>query len=47
MSRKKKRLPKGIRKHIRLQKARLRREFLDVSERKKQIAELYSKVRKK
>jgi len=47
MSIKTKRLSKGARKYIRLQKARLKREFLDKDEREKQITELYSKFEKK
>lgn len=39
-----KRLSKGIRKHIRQEKARLRREGLDPVEEKRLIAELYRKV---
>lgn len=39
-----KRLPKGLRKHIRQQKARLKREILDIEEQKRQIKELYKKV---
>lgn len=44
-----KKLPKGIRKHIREEKARIRREVLDAKEREKSIAELKSKftLRKK
>ena len=34
-------LPKSVRKHIRLEKARMRREGLDVKEKEKQISELY------
>jgi len=40
----KKRLSKSIRKHIRLEKARLQREFPDFEERKKEIKKLYEKV---
>lgn len=40
----KKRLSKGVRKYIRLEKARLRREISDSEEKKKQIKELYKKV---
>jgi len=36
-----KKLPKSIRKHIRKEKARLRREVLDVQEQERQIAQLY------
>lgn len=42
-----KRLPKSIRKHIRQEKARLRREFLDVTEQDKRIKEVYEKLVKK
>lgn len=38
-----KRLSKGIRKYIRTQKARIRREVLDVEEQQKLIKELYKK----
>ncbi|MCH7759230.1 hypothetical protein IID20_02655 [Patescibacteria group bacterium] len=41
---KEKRLSKGIRKHIRQEKARIRREGLDSDEQKRLIAELYRKV---
>lgn len=34
-------LPQGIRKHIRREKARIRREVLDFKEQENQIAELY------
>jgi len=40
----KKRLPKGLRKYIRLEKARLKREISDFEERKKQVKELYKKT---
>lgn len=40
-------LPKSVRKHIRLEKARMRREGLDVKEKEKQISELYQKFSKK
>jgi len=40
---KQKRLPKSIRKFIRLEKARIRREILDFKEQEKQIQELYQK----
>ncbi len=39
----KKRLSKGIRKYIRKEKARIRREVLDIKEQRKQIEELYRK----
>jgi len=42
---KKKRLPKSIRKYIRFQKARIRREFLDAKEQEKKIEEIYQKFR--
>ena len=35
--------PKSIRKYIRLEKARIRRQFKDVKEQEKAIDELYSK----
>ena len=38
-----KRLPKSIRKFIRLQKARIRREVFDVEEQERLIQELYKK----
>jgi len=47
MSRKRKRLPKGIRKYIRCQKACLRREFLDLAERQEKINQLYQLFQKK
>ena len=40
---KKKRLPKSLRKFIRKEKARIRREVLDIKEQKKLINELYQK----
>jgi len=39
----KKRLPKSIRKYIRLEKARIRRQTLDLNEKNKLISEIYSK----
>lgn len=39
----KKKLPKSIRKHIRKEKARIRREVFDVEEQKKLISKLYEK----
>ncbi|GEM_PF-1496893 len=39
-----KRLPKNIRKYIRQEKARLRRQVLDLKERKKGIEEIYKKT---
>jgi len=44
---KKKRLAKSLRKYIRQEKARIRREVLDLSQRKKMIAELNQKFFKK
>lgn len=38
---KKKRLPKSTRKFIRLKKARIRREVLDLKEQEKQIQQIY------
>jgi len=40
----KKRLSKSVRKYVRLEKARLKREVLDFEERKEQIKKLYKKV---
>ena len=40
-------MPKSLRKHIRLEKARIRREVFDTNEQNKLISELYSKVLKK
>jgi hypothetical protein len=42
----KKRLPKSIRKYIRKEKARIRREVLDLKEQEKLIEELYQKFQK-
>lgn len=36
-------MPNSIRKHIRREKARIRREFLDIKEQKEQINKLYDK----
>jgi len=36
-------LPKGIKKHIRQEKARIRKQVMDAKEQKKLIAELKSK----
>ena len=41
---KRQRLPKGLRKYIRREKARIRQEVLDLKEQEKQISELYQKV---
>jgi len=43
----KKNLPKSTRKYIRKEKARIRREVLDLKERERLIAELYDKIFKK
>ena len=40
---KKKRLPKSLRIFIRKEKARIRREVLDIGEQKRLISELYKK----
>ena len=42
----KKKLPKGIRKYIRKEKARIRREILDLKEQERLIQELYKKFSK-
>ncbi len=39
----KKKLPKSLRKFIRREKARIRRDVLDVKEQEKQIQEIYQK----
>jgi hypothetical protein len=38
------RLPKSLRKYIRREKARIRREVLDPKEKEKQISELHQKI---
>lgn len=38
------RLPKSIRKYIRREKARIRREVLDLKEQERLISELYKKI---
>jgi len=43
---KKKRLPKSLRKFIRKEKARIRREVLDIKEQEKLIQDLYKKFLK-
>lgn len=43
---KRKRLPKSIRKFIRLEKARIRREILDLGEQEKETQKLYQKFLK-
>ena len=40
----KKKLPKGLRRYIRKEKARIRREILDIDEQKKKIEELYKNL---
>ena len=42
----KKRLPRSIRKYLRKEKARIRREVLDLKEQDKLISELYQKILK-
>ncbi len=42
----KKKLPRSIRKYIRKEKARIRREVLDLEERKTLIGQLYNKFLK-
>ena len=42
----KKRLPRSLRKFIRKEKARIRREVLDLKEQEKQISDLYKKFLK-
>ena len=39
-----KRLPKSLRKFVRLEKARIRREVLDLKEQERLISELYQKI---
>jgi hypothetical protein len=39
-----KRMPNSLRKHIRLEKARIRRQVLDLKEQKRLIDELYKKL---
>lgn len=40
----KKKLPKSLRKYIRKEKARIRRQVLDLKEQEKLIQELYQKI---
>lgn len=40
----KRRLPRSLRKFIRKEKARIRREVFDLKEQEKQIQELYQKI---
>ena len=42
----KKKLPRSVRKYIRKEKSRLRREFLDPQERESKIKELYNRFKK-
>ncbi len=39
-----KRLPKSIRKYIRKEKSRIRREFLDIKKQQEELAKIYQKV---
>ena len=41
-----KKMPKSIRKHIRLEKARIRREVLDIKSQEELISEMYQKLLK-
>ncbi len=41
-----KKLPKSIRKYIRKEKARIRRQIFDIKEQEKQIRQLYEKFSK-
>jgi hypothetical protein len=41
----KKRLPKSIRKYVRKEKARIRREVLDIEKQRQLINELYKKFK--
>ena len=43
---KKRKLPKSLRKYIRKEKARIRREVLDIREQERLIQELYKKFLK-
>lgn len=40
------RFPRSTQKYIRLQKARIRREFLDIKEQKERIDALYEEIKK-
>jgi hypothetical protein len=44
---KRKRMPKSLRKYIRQEKARIRREVLDITEQEKQISQIYQSISKK
>lgn len=37
-------MPNSMRKYVRFEKARIRRQFLSLSEQKKQIDEMYKKI---
>jgi len=39
-----KKIPKSLKKHIRKEKARIRRQFLDPKEREMKIQQLYEKI---
>ena len=41
-----KKLPRGLRKHIRQEKARIRREYSNEGDREKNIRILYSSIRR-
>jgi len=41
---KRKRMPNSMRKYIRLEKARIRRQFLDLKEQNRLIEEMYKKL---
>jgi len=41
----KRRLPKSLRKFVRKEKARIRREVFDIKEQEKQISEIYERFR--
>jgi hypothetical protein len=42
-----KRLPRSVRKYIRKEKARIRREVLDITKRERLIEQLYQKILEK
>jgi hypothetical protein len=42
-----KRLPRSVRKYIRREKARIRREVLDITQRERLIEQLYQKILEK
>jgi len=44
---KSKKLPRSIRKHIRKEKARIRREVFDIKEQEKLISELYVRFKQR